>query len=214
MKTIFTAAAAALLVTTASAAIAPSAHAQAAPGVGVLDIEAAVENSQAYQAAVQQIQATYAAQIQQANERNTAFQQEIAPQVEAFRQAQQNPNADRNALAQQYQQLQQRRQQAEQEIQQILAPVALAKAYVEDQIASQLGGALDRVMARRQIAIVLRPEATLKFVPTLDLTADVVTELNAVVPSVSTNPPAGWQPGQQGQQQQQPAPTQSQPQGR
>ncbi|MBA14951.1 MAG: hypothetical protein CMN73_01170 [Sphingomonas sp.] len=213
MKSFFTAAAAALLVTTASAAIAPSAHAQSAPGIGVLDVEGAVENSQAYQAAIQQIQATYAAQIQQANDRNTAFQQEIAPQVEAFRQAQQNPNADRNALAQQYQQLQQRRQQAEQEIQQILAPVALAKAYVEEQIGNQLGGALDRVTARRQIAIVLRPEATLKFAPTVDLTADVVTELNAAVPSVSTNPPAGWQPGQQGQQQQQ-QPAQSQPQGR
>ena len=32
-----------------------------------------------------------------------------------------------------------------------------------------------------------------------DITDAVVTEINALVPSVSITPPAGWQPGRQGQ---------------
>ncbi|QIG80284.1 OmpH family outer membrane protein [Stakelama tenebrarum] len=206
MKTIFSAAASALLVTAASAAIAPAAYAQAAPGIGVLDPEGAVQNSQAYQTAIQQIQTAHAAVIQQANDRSTAFQQEMAPQVQAFQQARQDPNADRNALATQYQQIETRRQQAEQELQQLMMPVARARAYVEEQIAAQLPAALRTVIQQRGIAVVLRPEAVIQVAPSANLTADVTTQLNTLVPSVSITPPADWQPGQQGQQQQQAAP--------
>ena len=39
----------------------------------------------------------------------------------------------------------------------------------------------------------------MSYQPTVDITDAVVTEINALVPSVSITPPAGWQPGRQGQ---------------
>jgi Skp family chaperone for outer membrane proteins len=208
MKTMFMAAAAALCAT-ASVAAAPAAHAQAAPGIGVVDIAAVVEQSAAYQAASQQIRTTYAAQYTQAQQRQQQIAAELKPQYEAFEAAQQQPNADRQQLAGQYQAIRQREAEAQRELGTIIAPAARADAYVQEQIAKQLPGAIDRVMTRRGLAIILRPESTLGYLPSVDITADVITELNTAVPTVSITPPADWQPGQAGQQQQQ-APAQPQ----
>lgn len=195
MKTIFTAAAAALLAT-ASTSIALPAAAQTAQGVGVVNLAEAVQRSNAYTAAMTTIQSTYAAQIQQAQTRRQAIQTELQPLVQAFQAAQQAQNPDQNALAQQYQQIQQREQAGQQELNQILQPVALARAYVEEQVVAQLEGAVDRVMTARQLAVVLRPDSVVKFAPSVNVTQDVVNELNSVLTSVNAIPPAGWQPGQ------------------
>ncbi|WP_431470375.1 OmpH family outer membrane protein [Sphingosinithalassobacter sp. LHW66-3] len=211
MKSFATALTAAL-VSASAVAVAVPAAAQTAPGIGVVNLPEVVQRSAAYQAAMQQIQTTYAAQIQQAQQRRQAIQTELQPQVQAFQQAQQAQNADRQALTQQYQAIQQREQAAQQELNTILQPVALAQAYAEEQVVAQLEAAVDRVMQNRQLAIVLRPDSAVKFLPSVNVTQDVVNELNTALPSVSTTPPAGWQPG--GEQQQQQAAPQAQPQGR
>lgn len=197
MKTFATAVAAALLSATGVAAFAVPAAAQNAPSIGVVNVQLAAERSNAYTTAMQQIQTTYAAQIQQANQRRTAIQTELAPQVQAFQQAQAAANPNQQQLAQQYQAIQQRQQAGQREIAQIIQPAALAQAYVEEQIGAQIEAAIDRVMTRRRLTIILRPEATVKASPTVDVTQDVTTELNTALPAVSITPPAGWQPGGQ-----------------
>ena len=53
---------------------------------------------------------------------------------------------------------------------------------------------------KRGVTVLLKPAAALVVQPTADITAAITAELDATVPSVSITPPAGWQPGQQGQQ--------------
>lgn len=208
MKTMFTAAAAALLATTAVSISVPAA-AQTAPGIGVVNLGEAVQRTNAYQAAMTQIQTTYAAQIQQAQTRRAAIQTELEPMVAAFQTAQQGPNPNQQALAQQYQAIQQKEQAGQAELNQILQPVALARSYVEEQIVARLEGAVDQVMAAKQLAIVLRPDSVVKTMPSANITQDVVNALNTLVATVNAVPPAGWQPGQNEAAAAQPAPAQS-----
>ena len=53
----------------------------------------------------------------------------------------------------------------------------------------------------KNVSLLLRPEAALFAQPTADITAAITTELDRLVPSVSTAVPANWQPNQNGQQQ-------------
>jgi hypothetical protein len=78
--------------------------------------------------------------------------------------------------------------------------VQRARAYAAEQIGAQLEAAVDAAMSRKKVTLLLRPEAAVQVQPAADITADVTTELNRLVPSVNINPPANWQPG--GQQQQ------------
>lgn len=179
-------------------AIATPAFAQAVPGLGVADLQDAVRRSNAFTTATTQIQTTYKAQIDQANARRTALQAELTPLVTAFQTAQRAPNANQAALQTQYQTIQQREQAAQTELNRILAPVQLAQAYVTEQVASRLEGAVDRVMTKRRLSVILPPDATVKSLPAAQVTNDIIAELNTAVPSVQITPPAGWQPGRQG----------------
>ena len=78
--------------------------------------------------------------------------------------------------------MQQAQQTGQAELQRLTQPVALARAYVEQQIVAKLDDALKA--------------ATESFGAGADITPAVITELNALVPSVGITPPAGWQPGQ------------------
>lgn len=217
MTKILKAAAFALALPTATLAAAP-AFAQAT-SIGVVNIDQAVQQSTAWTTAMTQMQTTYAAQIAAVNTRRTAIQAELQPLVTAFQTAQQQPNPNQQALQTQLQQIQTREQAAQQELGRIGQPVALARAYVEEQIVSRLDAAIRAAMTAKRVQMVIRPEAAVSFQPTADITADVTAELNRAVPSVQITPPAGWQPGGQQQQGQAPAaqPQQQpaqQPQGR
>lgn len=193
----FTKAALAACMSVSTLAVAAPAFAQAIPGLGVVDLQEAVRRSNAFTAASQQIQTTYKAQIDQANARSTAIQNELRPQVQAFETARAAPNANQQALQTQATAIQTRQQTAQQELGRILQPVQRAQAYVNEQIVRQLEPALDRVMTRRRLSVILPPDATVKSLPAAQITNDVITELNTLVPSVQITPPANWQPGQQ-----------------
>jgi Skp family chaperone for outer membrane proteins len=70
--------------------------------------------------------------------------------------------------------------------------------HVQQQIGTRLGPIINTVMTSRGAALVVDRSATLAVSPTLDITNDVLAQLNQQLPSVSVTPlPAG-------QQQQQP----------
>ncbi|MEC9066245.1 OmpH family outer membrane protein [Pelagerythrobacter marinus] len=206
MKTLFKPVLAAGLMLTASAApmLAAPAVAQDARGIGVVSLPAVIANSNAYRTAEQQRQTTYQAQISQAESRRQQIEAQLTPMIQAFNTARQGANPDQQALQQQAAQIQQIEQAGQRELQTILAPVALSRAYVTEQIEDRLDEAVQAAAAKRNVTLIL--DATSGQVifagAQHNLTQDVLNELNTLVPSVQITPPEGWVPREIRQQQQ------------
>ena len=183
-----------------------AAHAQAAApaagatGVAVVDLEAAIGNSAAYRSAMTQIQTTYNAQITAVQARQTALQTELNALRTEIETLQKNPAQKAQADAK-VAIFQQKGQAAQAELQRLALPFARPQAYVREQIEAKAEQALKAAMTAKRIGITLRPEATIAVGPAGDITADMTTQLNALIPSASITPPANWQPGQADQAQ-------------
>ncbi|CAH0352606.1 MAG: OmpH family outer membrane protein [Sphingobium sp.] len=200
MKTIIKAAAFALAPMTAIALATTPAAAQSKAGIAVANLEQAVATSTAYTTARTQMNTTYKAQIDAFNARKTAIDADLKTKGEALQAAINAAGGKPTpALQTQYEQYQQQTQTYQAELQRLGQPIGLANAYVEQQITAKLSDALKAAMTKAKVDLVLSPEATVSYQPTVDITAAVVTELNALVPSVGITPPAGWQPAQRGQ---------------
>lgn len=166
-------------------------------GIAVANPEGAVLESNAWKTAISQIQTTYKAQLDQAQARQTAVQNELRPLVDAFQRARSAPNANQTALQTQANTIQQKEQAANAELQRLTQPVQRARAYAAEQIGAQLQAAVNAAMSKKKVTLLLRPEAAVQAQPSTDITADVTAELNRLVPNVSITPPANWQPGGQ-----------------
>lgn len=200
MKIIFKAAALALTTVGAAALTVAPAMAQSKSGIAVANLERAVGSSNAYTTARTQMQTTYKPQIDSFNTRKTALDAELKQKTEALQTAVNAAGGKSTpALQTQYEALQKRSQEAQAELQRLGQPIALANAYVEEQILAKLEPALKAAMAKTKTDLVLKEAAAESFQPTVDITNAIIAELNAQVPSVGIVPPAGWQPGQQGQ---------------
>ena len=195
MKTIIKAA----LLSAAPLALAVpvASQAQAVDGIAVADIQGAVQKSAAFITAMNQMKTTYATQIATFETRSKALQAEIAPLVTAF-QAAQKANSPQATLQTQYNAIQTKQQAAQAELQRLSAPIARAQGYVEEQIGAKLDVAIKAAMVAKKVNLVLNPQATISYQPSVDITDAVVAELNRNVPAVSITPPAGWAPGGQG----------------
>ncbi|MET0362489.1 MAG: OmpH family outer membrane protein [Sphingobium sp.] len=210
----------ALALPLAAALSATPALAQSKLGIAVVDVEAAVANSNAYAVARTQMNTTYKTQIDQFNARKTALEADLKTKQDtlnaAVRTAGNAPTpAVRTQLQGQYEALQTAQQNAQAELQRIGQPVGLAQAYVEEQISARLNDALKNAMAAAKVDLVLKPEAAVSFQPSVDITAQVKAQLDTLVPSASITPPAGWRPGgQQGAAPAAAAPTAAKPTGR
>lgn len=171
-------------------------------GIGMLNIEAAIANSDAYRTAQQQQQVTYKPQIDAARQRKAALDAQIKPLIDKL-------NADVAAkkpealLQQQYVAIQQLQERGKQEIEQALAPLAQSDAYVKEQVAEQLDQAVQNAMGKQGVSLLLNPEAVIARANAYELTDDVIVELNALIPSTKMQlvPPAGWVPRQAREQQ-------------
>ncbi|MDX3900864.1 MAG: OmpH family outer membrane protein [Sphingobium sp.] len=200
MKMIIKALALGLAPMTAIVLAAAPAAAQSKTGIAVADLQRAVGTSAAYTTARAQMQTTYKPQIDAFNARKTTIDADLKTKGDAIQAALRAAgNKPTPAIETQYQQFQQSQQTAQAELQRLGQPIGLANAYVEEQITAKLSDALKAAMAKAKVDLVLSPEATVSYQPTVDITQSVVTELNALVPSVGITPPAGWQPGRQGQ---------------
>ncbi|MFZ5704008.1 MAG: OmpH family outer membrane protein [Pseudomonadota bacterium] len=192
-----TAAAAAALMLVPAAANAQAAAAATAPAaVAVVDLDAAIVNSAAFQSAMSQVQTTYKTQITAAQTRQTALQGELNALRAEIENLQKNSATPKATLDAKIATFQQKGQAAQAELQRLAVPFARPQAYVREQVEAKVEQALKAAMTAKKVGVVLRPEAAFAFQPTSDLTPDVVTQLNALVPSASITPPANWQPGQ------------------
>ena len=163
------------------------------PGVGVADLQAAMAKSNAYRVAQQNRQNTYRPTLDAAQARARQVDAQLKPLIDQF-------NADRTAkkpeavLQGEYAQIQSIQTAGEAEIKTMLAPIELSEAYVREQIADKMGQAVNNVMSKRGISLLLGPDAVILASQNYDVTDAVVAELNALVPSVQIIPPAGWVP--------------------
>lgn len=204
MKTLFKPVLAAGLILTASVPVftAPAAAQQIAPGVGVVSLPAAVANANAYKIAEQQRPVTYKAQIDQATARRDQLTAQLQPMYEKFRTDQQ-ANVAQATLQQQAGQIQQIEQAGQRELTQLVQPVALSRAYVQEQIEDKLDQAVQAAATKKKISLIL--DASSGAVTFADakynITQDVVNELNTLLPSAQLVPPAGWLPREARQQQ-------------
>ncbi|MDQ4419674.1 OmpH family outer membrane protein [Sphingobium sp. DEHP117] len=181
----------------ALAAVPAPALAQSKLGIAVVNIGQAIDGSAAATTARSQMQVTYKGTIDSLNTRRTALEAEMKQKADALQAGLKAAGGKPSpALQTQYEALQRRQQEAQAELQRLSQPVALANAYVEEQIGAKLNDALKSAMSKAKVDLVLSPEATVSYQPAVDITQMVVTELNALVPAVGIVPPAGWQPGQ------------------
>ena len=88
--------------------------------------------------------------------------------------------------------------QKELEIQQLQAPIALAKIHAIEGIARQFDAAQTNVIKAKKISILLAPDAFLYAPNEIDITPAIVAELDRIVPTVVSTPPAGYQATRQG----------------
>ncbi|KQO05087.1 OmpH family outer membrane protein [Sphingomonas sp. Leaf242] len=190
----------------AAALVAPAAMTATAAdaqvsGIAVADAQGAIANSKAWNAARAQIETTYKAQLDQAETRRQAVARELQPLVTAFQAAQRAPGASEASLRPQAQAIQTRENAANQELARLTQPAQRAQQYAIEQIQAKLSDAVTAAVRAKNVSLLLRPEAALFAQPTADITSAITTELDRLVPTVSTAVPANWQPSQNGQQQ-------------
>ncbi|WP_309751861.1 OmpH family outer membrane protein [Novosphingobium sp.] len=194
----------------AAPAAAPAApRAAIVPGVGVADLQAVVFGSNAYRDAMQNRAVQYKQVIDAAQARARQIDAELNRLITQF-------NADRTAkkpeatLQAEVNQIQKVRALGEEEIKRMMAPVDLSEAYIIEQITDKLPQAVQNVLNKRGISLLLTPGSVYFANPAYDVSAAIVQELNILVPGVQVKPPQGWVPRevreQQAQQQQQRAP--------
>ena len=171
-----------------------------AKAVAVADVRVAAARSNAFTVASQQIETTYKAQIDQQQSRGQTLQAEINVLIAKYNEEAKKTPQNQAALQAAGQAVQSKRQAAQAELGQIGAPIELAIAYVEDQISVRMNEAIRAAMTAKKIDLLLNPDAVLARENNVDITDAVVTELNRILPTVSTAVPAGYQPGQLVQQ--------------
>ena len=192
----------ALATLSAPAAFAPAA-AQQVNGIAVVNAPLVIANSNAFKTAQTQRPVTYKAQIDQANARRTAIATQLQPLYTKLQADSQAANAAQNqaALQQQALAIQQIEQNGQRELQQILGPVQLSQAYVEEQITDKLAQAIEAAAKKKNVTLVLTPDNVLFADAPYNLNQGVLDELNALIPSAQLVPPQGWLPRELREQQ-------------
>lgn len=203
--------AAGLVLTAASPLLVAPASAQVVKGVGVVSLPAAIANSNAFKVAEEQRAVTYKPQIDQANARRQAIAQQLQPMYQKLQTDQQN-NVPQAQLQQQAAAIQQIEQAGQRELQQIVAPIAMSRAYVQEQIEEQLDEAVQAAAKSRNVTLILDASGgeVVYADAAYNITQAVLDELNRLLPSAQLVPPAGWVPREVRQQQQAAAAAQAQ----
>ncbi|MEZ5744841.1 MAG: OmpH family outer membrane protein [Sphingomonadaceae bacterium] len=203
MKTLFkktavkSAIVASLMLGTAVAQPAIAQSGTVVQGLAVAQLDAVIANSSAFQTAETQRRTTYKPQLDQAEQRRNQLQAQLQPMVDKFQADSQAAKPNQQALQQQAATIQQLEQSGQQELQRILAPVALSRAYVQEQIDDKLDQAVKNAMNKKKVSLLLNPQAILAVnAQAYNLNQDILNELNTLLPSAQLVPPQGWEPRQ------------------
>ena len=179
----------------------------AAPSILIVDTDRVFSECTACRAAATQLQQ----QVQQANQ----FAQQLSAPLQT--EGQQIENAVRAlngrqpdaALQTRVTNFRNRENQAQQQLAQREQTIRSTQAHVNQQIGNRLGPVIEAIRNTRRAAVVLSKNATLANDNAIDVTNEVLQQLNQQLPSVSVTPLP-----QQQQQQQPTQPPAQQPQGR
>ena len=201
-KYLLGAATAALLLAMPGAASAQAGRAQAATIV-VVDTDRLLTECNACRTATATIQGMVTAGNQRAQQLGQPLQTEAQSIDTAARQLDTQPagvakNQAQAALQTRYNSLQQRQAAANQELQRLEQTIQSTRANVARQLNERLGPIYTQVMNAHGANLLVDVGATLAHAPALDVTNEVLTALNAALPSVSVTPlpapPPGTQP--------------------
>ena len=190
----------ALLSGPAAAQSAPSAATAAAPakkfipGLATANVQDVVAASNAFINANQERQIVYKSQLAMVEARRKQINAQIEPLVAKFNSDRQAGNVAQADLQQQAQAIQNLQQAGIQELQTMLAPVALSEAYVQEQISEVINKAITNAMDKQGITFVVPPANVLAYNVGYNLSPAVLVELNALLPVAKVAPPQGWQP--------------------
>jgi Skp family chaperone for outer membrane proteins len=184
------------LIAVSALALAPVLASTAAQAqVATADFDRAVQETNSFKTAMSQLQVTYKTQLDQVESRRGVLVAELNALVVRY-QADQKANPNGPTIKTQENAIRAKQQAADEEVQRLSLPIARARAFVNEQYAGKLDAAVKGAMTKKKIGLVISPEAIMAIAPGNDLTPDITAELNVSVPSVNTNVPAGWQPGQ------------------
>ena len=169
-------------------------------GIGIANLNAAVAGSSAFQVAGQQRQTTYKATYDAAQARAKQIETELKGLIDKFNadKAAKKPDAVLQQSAVAYQQ---RQESGKDEIRQIMMPVLLSEAYVEEQITDKLDQAVQAAMTKRGVSLLLQPDTVIARANGYEMTPAIIAELNTLIPSANIVPPQGWVPRQVREQQ-------------
>lgn len=173
--------------TVAAAALATPAAAQV-NGMATASPEAVIVRSAARIAAYNTIDQTFATQIQQIR----SLRQEMSTMQQAL-----DTNKDGELTEQEVTagkatvtQIQQKDELAAQ----LTQPIALAQYYAIEQLINDYPNAQNQVLQQKKIQLLIAPDA-IQYAPEgFNVTGDILKALDARLPTISTTPPAGWQP--------------------
>lgn len=175
-------------------ALAGSAYAQKAPPATVVAIntERVYTDCNACKTANTQLQQ----QVQALQARATALGQPLQTEAEAIRTAIGNKQPDAAQQAR-IQALQTKQNAAQQELGTSEQTIQRNRAYVVQQINTALNPIIQRVMTARGANFAIDVQATLAIAPAVDVTNDVIAQLNTALPTINvTAPPPPAQPAQ------------------
>lgn len=129
-------------------------------------------------------------QVQQLQQRAQTLGQPLQTEAQAVQQAVQALNGRQPdaALAQRIQALQTKENSANQELARGQQNVRSIQLHVQQQINARLRPIINQVMQSRGATVALDENAALAFSPSIDVTADVLAQLNQQLPSVSVTP--------------------------
>jgi outer membrane protein len=190
-----------LLITSslAAAALPTAAQAQAIPAaiVAVVDLDKVTSQCNACKTASAALRSQVTALQNREKTLATPLQTEgkaIQAAIDAL-----NGKEPDAALQARVKAFQAKQQQGSQELQRQQQQIQLNQQYVQKQIAEKIGPIYTQVMQRRGANLMVEIGQTLASGSTLDVTNDVLTALNAALPTIRTTAPA--QPAQQQQPQ-------------
>ena len=187
-----------LAVATAAIVAAAPAAAQVS-GIATAAPDSAILSAKAFGAANTQIATTYKAQLDQATAKQTALTTQIRTILDTNKDGQisqeeyQASQVATNPLSGRVKAAETAGQPA---IDQLRAPAVKAQADAIEQVALKYDAALQAVVRAKNVNIVLSPNAIQYAPPTVDITKDVIAELDRQTPSVPIAAPANWQPSQ------------------
>ncbi|MET0180841.1 MAG: OmpH family outer membrane protein [Novosphingobium sp.] len=190
-----------LALAAAVVTVSAPAAAQRAPGIAVANPTAIVVQSNAYKTADTQRAVTYKPQLDQANTRKGQIEAQLRPLGTKFEADARAAKPDQASLQQQYNQIQQIEAAGQQEINQILSPIALSRAYVVEQISDRLEAATKQAMAKQKVTLLLDSQSVINAGQEYNLNQAILNELNTLIPNAQLVPPQGWLPRAQREQQ-------------